>query len=245
MKKVLGCLRRADEAFSLIEDGDRIAVGVSGGKDSLLLLQALHLYRMFSKKNYTLHAVCVDLGLQPFDTGTIARFCDSLGEPFEAVPTRIGEIVFGAYGGKNPCAICAHLRRGALHKAALSHGCNKVALGHSREDALETFMLSMLYEGRLSALDPRTFLDRTGLTLIRPLILLPEKHIISVSRRLGLPVQASPCPVAGRTKRQQMKELIAHMARLVPDAEEKMLGALMRPEAYRLWDGRIRTDPEE
>lgn len=236
MKKVLGCLRRADNAFDLIQDGDNITVGVSGGKDSMLLLHALNLYRLFSKKEYKLHAVCVHLGLEPFDTDAISRFCGGLGVPLTVVPTRISEIVFDIRKEKNPCALCARLRRGALHKAALDLGCNKVALGHNREDALETFLLSLLYEGRLSTFSPKSFLDRAQLYLIRPFILLPEKHILSVAKKLCLPVQPSPCPAAGKTKRQEMKELLDYLSKMVPDVEEKMLGALMNTDTYKLWD---------
>lgn len=236
MKRTLGCLRRADDRFGLIEPGDSIAVGISGGKDSLLLLEALSTYRLFSKKDYQLYAITVDMGLRPFDLEPVRQMCHRLEVPYTVVETRIGEIVFDIRKEKNPCALCAKLRRGALNKTALSLGCNKVALGHNREDVLETLLLSILYEGRMAALEPKSYLDRSGITVIRPFVLLPEKHIISLARRLSLPVQPSPCPAAGHTKRQEMKELLQHMAKLVPDAEDKLLGALMNTDQYRLWD---------
>ncbi len=236
MKRTLGCLRRADDRFGLIESGDSIAVGISAGKDSLLLLEALSTYRLFSKKDYKLYAITIDMGLKPFDLEPVRKMCERLDVPYTVVETRIGEIVFDIRKEKNPCALCAKLRRGALNNTALSLGCNKVALGHNREDVLETLLMAILYEGRMAALEPRSYLDRSGITLIRPFVLLPEKHIISLARKLGLPVQPSPCPAAGRTKRQEMKDLLKHLAHLVPDAEDKLLGALMNTEQYRLWD---------
>lgn len=236
MKKTLGCLRRADDRFKLIEPGDGIVVGISGGKDSLLLLQALSTYRLFSKKDYRLFAVTIDMGLRPFDLEPVRKMCEGLNVPYTVVETKIGQIVFDVRQEKNPCGLCANLRRGALNSTALSLGCNKVALGHNREDVLETLLLSILYEGRLAAMSPKSYLDRSGITLIRPLALLPEKHIISLARRLSLPVQPSPCPAAGHTKRQEMKELLQHMANLVPDAEDKLMGALLNTDQYSLWD---------
>ena len=234
MKKTLGCIRRADSDFHLIEDGDHIAVGVSGGKDSLLLLNALSLYRRFSHKNFMVTAVTVTLGLEPFDLSGISELCKELDIPYVVKETQIGEIIFEYRREKNPCALCAKMRRAVLAKACQELGCGKLALGHHREDVLETLLMSLFYEGRFHTFHPKTLMSRTGITVIRPLVYLPESHVKHMLKTLSLPVVSSPCPVNGETKREEMKELIRRLKTVYPDAPERMLHAL-RQDHYDLW----------
>ena len=240
MKRVLGSIRRADEKYHLIEDGDKICLGVSGGKDSLLLMRALKLYQRFSRTQFDVCAVMLDLGLKYQNTQPIVDYAASIDMPFEVIRTEIGKVVFEYRAERSPCALCAKLRRGALNTAALARGCNKVALGHNREDVLETLLMSMLYEGRMNTFAPLTYLTRTGITVIRPLIFVPEKHCLSVAKELELPVLPANCDVAGSTKREEAKELIKYLCKLVPDADIKMMHAIVNTEKYGLWD-RMRT----
>lgn len=236
MKEVLGCLRRADQDFHMIEAGDRIAVGVSGGKDSLLLLYALTLYKKFCKVDYDLAAFTLTMGLTPFDTSGVSKLCDELGVPYTVKKTDIGRVIFEERHEKNPCALCAKMRRGALNDLCVASGYNKLALGHHRDDAIETLFLSLLYEGRIHTFHPVTYLSRTGITQIRPLIYLPEKHIIHMAKVLKLPVIPSPCPANGHTKRDDVEELLNHICRVKPNARELILSALQNEEQYGLWN---------
>ena len=236
MKEVLGCLRRADQDFHMIEAGDRIAVGVSGGKDSLLLLYAMALYRRFCPAPFELGAVTLTMGMEPFDLSGVRALCERLEVPYAVKKTQIGRVVFEERKEKNPCALCAKMRRGALNDLCRELGYNKVALGHHRDDALETLLLSLFYEGRLHTFRPVTHLSRSGLTQIRPLVYLPEKHIIHVSRQLNLPVVPSPCPANGNTKREEMKRLLDHICKTIPNARELMLSALQNQDQYGLWN---------
>lgn len=170
MKRVLGCIRRADERYHMIEDGDKVCIGVSGGKDSLLLMEAMKLYQRFSYTNFEVCAVMLDLGLKPVDTSRVEAFAERIGMDFTVIHTDIGKVVFEYRDERSPCALCAKLRRGALNNAAVERGCNKVALGHNREDVLETLFLSLLYEGRICTFAPVTYLGRKDVTIIRPLI---------------------------------------------------------------------------
>ena len=234
MKKTLGCIRKADTDFSMISSGDRIAVGVSGGKDSLLLLHALSLYRKFSHKDFSLFAVTVSLGLEPFDVSGIRDLCGQLDVPYIVKNTRIGEIIFDYRHEKNPCALCTKMRRAVLAGTCREIGCNKLALGHHREDAVETLLMSLFYEGRFHTFHPKTVMSRTGVTVIRPLVYLPESHVRHMNRILSLPVVPSPCPANGKTARAEMEELIRRMKKLYPDAPDRFLHALQH-EQYDLW----------
>jgi len=239
MKRVLGSIRRADERYHMFEDGDKICIGVSGGKDSLLLMEALKLYQKFSKTQFEVIAVMLDLGLKQQDVSRIHAFAERIGIEFHVEYTDIGKVVFEYREERSPCALCAKLRRGALNTFAVNHGCNKVALGHNREDVIETFFMSMLYEGRINTFAPVTYLSRRDVTVIRPLIFLPEKHALSVARARELPILPPNCDVAGHTKREEAKQLIQHIARLVPDFEEKFMHALSTTETYGLWDSML------
>ena len=236
MKKVLGCIRRACEDFHLIEDGDIVAVGVSGGKDSLLLLYALSLYRKFAPQRFELKGLTLTMGLEPFDTFKVAALCEKLGVEYIVRPTEIGRIIFEERHEKNPCSLCAKMRRGALNDLAKECGCNKVALGHHRDDALETLLLCLLHEGRIHTFHPKSYLSKADLTVIRPMVYLPEKHIIHVAREMQLPIIPSPCPANGATEREEMKYLLDSLCKLYPNAREMMLSALQNEAQYGLWN---------
>ena len=226
----------------MLVDGDHVAVGVSGGKDSLLLLYALALYRKFSHKNFTLEALMLTMGLEPFDTTGTQRLCEELDVPLTIKKTDIGKIIFEERQEKNPCALCAKMRRGALNELAISHGCSKLALGHHREDVLETFIMSLFYEGRLHTFHPVTYLSRVGITVIRPMVYLPEKHIIHMARDLALPVTKNPCPANGHTARQEAKDLLQDLSKTHPNLKTLMLSALRNKAQYGLWDQKIVGD---
>lgn len=234
MKKTLGCLRKADDDFDLIRNGDRIAVGVSGGKDSLLLLHALSLYRKFTHKEFSLLAVTVTMGLQPFDLSGIQALCSDLDIPYLIQETEIGRIIFEYRKEKNPCALCSKMRRAVLANTCKAEGYNKLALGHHREDAIETLLMSLFYEGRFHTFHPKSTMSRTGITVIRPLVYLPESHVKHMCRMLDLPVVASPCPADGETHREEMKDLLRRLRLIYPDANERFLHAL-RQNHYDLW----------
>jgi tRNA(Ile)-lysidine synthase TilS/MesJ len=236
MKKVLGCMRRADKDFGLIKAGDRVCVGVSGGKDSLLLLHAMALYRKFCPEPFEVMGLTLSMGWDGLDTSGIEAMAAKLDVPYEVIPTQIGKVVFEERKEKNPCSLCANMRRGALNEAARARGCNKVALGHHREDVLETLLLSALYEGRLHTFHPKTYLSRADLTVIRPMVYVTEKYIIGKARELNLPIAHNPCPANGVTKRQEMKEMLAKLTDTVPDAPAKLLSALRNTQQYGLWD---------
>lgn len=235
MKQVLGCLRRADKDFHMIEPGDRIAVGVSGGKDSLLLLYAMALYRKFCPAPFTLGAVTLTMGLEPFDLSGVRRLCDRLEVEYTVRETQIGKVIFEERKEKNPCSLCAKMRRGALNDLCVEMGYNKVALGHHRDDAIETLLLSMFYEGRIHTFHPVAYLSRKKITQIRPLVYLSEKYIIHMARLLDLPVVPSPCPADGDTKREEMKRLLDYICKTIPNARELMLSALQNQAQYGLW----------
>ena len=236
MKTVLGCIRKADTDFGMIAPGDRIAVGVSGGKDSLLLLYALSLYRKFSGKDFTLQAITLKLGLEPFDVSGIERLCRQIDVPYTVLDTEIAHVIFDIRKESNPCALCAKMRRGALNDAAVTAGCNKVALGHHREDAIETLLMSLIFEGRLHTFHPNTYLSRRNITVIRPMVYVPEKHVIHMVRTLDLPVVKNPCPADGNSKREEIKELIASLCKTYPHLKDYMLSALQNTAQYGLWD---------
>ena len=236
MKTVLGCIRKADTDFGMIAPGDRIAVGVSGGKDSLLLLYALSLYRKFSGKDFTLQAITLKLGLEPFDVSGIEELCRQIDVPYTVLDTEIAHVIFDIRKESNPCALCAKMRRGALNDAAVAAGCNKVALGHHREDAIETLLMSLIFEGRLHTFHPNTYLSRRNITVIRPMVYVQEKHVIHMVRTLNLPVVKNPCPADGNSKREEIKELIDSLCKTYPHLKDYMLSALQNTAQYGLWD---------
>lgn len=219
----------------MIAPGDSVAVGVSGGKDSLLLLRALSIYREFSLNPFALSAITVSPGLEPFDLSGVQAMCDSLDVPYHIIQTEIGKIVFEERKESNPCALCSKMRRGALANACNELGINKLALGHHRDDAIETLLMSLLFEGRFHTFHPVTHLDRTDITQIRPLIYSSEKQIIALTRKLNLPVVESPCPANHHTRREEMKRLMDELCKKYPNARAQILSALKNEAQYGLW----------
>ena len=230
MQKILGYIRRACQEFDLIEDGDRIAVGVSGGKDSLVLLSGLALMRRFYEKKYEVVAVTVDprFSGQETDYTAVSEMCGELGVEYRIVRTDIGEIVFDIRKEPNPCSLCAKMRRGALHDEAKAAGCSKLALGHNNDDAIETFMMNLFKEGRIGCFAPITYLSRKDITVIRPLVFAPEKDVMSCARRNGFNVVKSACPADKKTTRQTTKELLAELERRDKGVKQRIFGAMRR-----------------
>ncbi len=230
MQKILGYMRKAIQEFDLIQNGDRIAVGVSGGKDSLVLLQGLHLLRRFIGIEYSLVCVTADPGFggREGDYSAVERLCSEEGIEFRLIRTRIGEIVFDTRNEKHPCSLCAKMRRGALHEAAVECGCNKLALGHHFDDAVETFLMNLFTEGRIGCFSPKSYLSRRQITVIRPLVLAPEKDIRHAARGLDIEVIKSECPADGHTNREKMKDFIREQNRLSKVFSERIFGAMRR-----------------
>lgn len=243
MKTTLGCIRRADQDFGMIEAGDRVAVGVSGGKDSLLLLHALSLYRRVRHGDFVLEAIMLTTGKEVPDTTAIQALCRELEVPLTLRHTELYQILFEVRKEENPCALCAKMRRGMLCDLCREMGASKLALGHHREDALETLMMSLIFEGRLHTFHPKTWLSRSGVTVIRPMVYLPEKHVLHMKKELALPVLENPCPANGHTKRQEMKELLAELSRRYPNVKEMMLLALQNDRQYGLWEKGEKASP--
>ena len=227
MQKLIGLVRRCVEDYNMIEAGDRIAVGVSGGKDSLALLVFLSELRKYNHKPFTLEAITIDMGLGMDYTG-IQKLCEALDVPYTVVTTEIGPIIFEHRKEKNPCSMCSKMRRGALNQALLDRGCNKLALGHHYDDAVETFMMSLLFEGRISCFQPVTNLDRSGVIQIRPMLYLHEKTVDNFAERAKLPVLTNRCPVDKETKREDVKKLLFELSSQYPDLKERIFGAMQR-----------------
>ena len=228
MNQILRRTRRCIEDYDMIQAGDRIAVGVSGGKDSLTLLAALDRLKEFYPKPFTVEAITLDLGIPGMDFSPVAEWCAARDIPFTLVPTEINHIIFDLRKEKNPCSMCAKMRRGALHGVLQEKGIKKIALGHHFDDAVETFYMSLFYEGRLSCFQPVTYLDRTDITQIRPLLYCGEGHIRTVAAREGLPVVPNPCPADGATKRQEIKDLIVELSKQYPRLKDYTFGAMQR-----------------
>lgn len=218
-------VRRAITDFNLIEDNDAVAVGVSGGKDSLTLLYVLAAMRVYMPQKFTIKALMLDLGYK-CDTSEFERFCEKIDVECIIKQTDIANVVFDVRHEKNPCSLCAKMRRGALNELAVESGCNKVALGHHFDDVIETFYMSLIYEARLSCFDAKSYLDRVGVTVIRPLIYIEEKDIINFAEREKLPIIHNPCPADGFTKRQYVKNLLADLERDNPDVKHRIFRAV-------------------
>ena len=228
MQKMMGLVRKCIEDYDMIQPGDRVAVGVSGGKDSLTLLVLLAALREYYPVRFDLAAMSVDMGLGGMDFSPVAELCAKLGVPYTVKKTEIGPIIFDHRKEKNPCSMCAKMRRGALHDLLRGQGCNKIALGHHYDDAVEMFFMSLLYEGRISCFEPVTYLSRAGITQIRPMLYLGEKAVMQFAEREKLPVVHNTCPADKHTKRQEMKELIAVLQKQSPDLKTKVFGAMQR-----------------
>lgn len=227
LQKVLSRVRQAVEDYHMIEEGDRIAVGISGGKDSLTLLLALNELRKFYPQKFSIYAVTVDLGFQNLDLNEIRALCASHEIPYTVVETSIVKIVFEDRRENNPCSLCAKMRKGALNDAIKDLGCNKVAYAHHSDDIVETMMLSLMYEGRFYSFPPVTYLDGTELTVIRPLMFVWEADIIGFKNKYALPVVKNLCPADGHTKRQEIKELLRELNRQNHGVKERMFTAVL------------------
>ena len=223
-----GCVRRAVDDYGMINEGDRVAVGVSGGKDSMLLLAALRQLQSYYPKRFELGAITIELGFEGMDFTPVKRFCEERGIEYTCVKTDIKEVVFDVRQEDNPCALCAKMRRGALNNTLRERGMNKLALGHHFDDAVETFMMSLLFEGRLSCFQPVTYLDRSGVTQIRPLIYAGEQRIANLAAALELPIVENPCPQDKTSKRYEIKQLLKSMCGEYPDMKTKVFGAMQR-----------------
>lgn len=226
MRRMLSYTRRCVYDYDMIEEGDVICVGLSGGKDSLTLLATLNALSVFYPKRFKLKAITVDLGYEGSDFSAIENFCRELGVEFTLVPSQIGHVIFDVRRETNPCSLCAKMRRGMLNEAAVKAGCNKVALGHHFDDLIETFMLNLIHEGRIGAYPPVTYLSNTGLTVIRPLSYIPEKDINYFVRHNDLPVFFNPCPADKHTQRETVKQLIAGLEREHKGFKHRVFGAM-------------------
>ena len=237
IKRVLSYVRRAIDDYEMIEEGDKIAVGVSAGKDSLTLLCAMAELRRFYPKPFELCAVTVDMGFEGMDFSGISALCEQLEIPYHIVPTQISTVIFDVRKEKNPCSLCAKMRRGALYHAAKELGCTRVALGHHFDDVVETFMLNLFFEGRIGCFQPVTYLSNTDITLIRPMIYMPEKDVRYFANRTELPVVKSPCPADGNTQREEMKQLLSRLEREHRGLRYRIFGAIQRGEVdgFRLF----------
>ena len=226
LQRVLSEVRKAVDDYHMIAEGDKIAVGISGGKDSLTLLYALSSLRRFYPHPFDLVAVTVDLGFANLDLTEIKKLCEKLEVPYTVVKTQIGQIVFEQRQENNPCALCAKMRKGVLNEAMKQLGCNKIAYAHHMDDVVETMMLSLLYEGRFHTFSPVTYLDDTGLTVIRPLIYMKEADVIGFVRKYEVPVVKSPCPADGHTKREYVKQLLKQLNTENPGVKQRMFTAV-------------------
>lgn len=223
-----GTVRRAVDDYHMISEGDRIAVGISGGKDSMLLLAVMNHLRTYYPIPFSLEAITIELGFEGMDFTPVQQFCDELGIPYTCLKTDIKEIVFDVRKEDNPCSLCSKMRRGAINDAITQRGIHKLALGHHFDDAVETFMMSLLFEGRISCFRPVTFLDRSGVTQIRPLVYAGEKKIANLAAELQLPIVENSCPEDKTSKRYEIKKLLAQMSQDYPDLKSKIFGAMQR-----------------
>lgn len=226
LQQLYSYVRRAIDDYNMIDDGDKIAVGVSGGKDSLTLLYALQGLMRFYPKKFSITAITVDLGLGIQKLDDIKNLCKQLGVDYHIVDTDIGKIIFEDRLESNPCSLCAKMRKGALNEKALELGCNKIAYAHHRDDVIETMLLSLIYEGRFHCFSPYTYLDRTGLYVIRPMIYMNECDVIGFQNKSKLPVAKNPCPVDGHTKRQYVKDLLQKINKENPGVKDRFFRAI-------------------
>ena len=228
LNALTGMVRRCVDDYEMISPGDRIAVGVSGGKDSLVLLSALAHLRRYYPTPFQLEAITVDAGFPGMDFGPVAALCERLEVPYTLVPTDIREIVFDVRQEENPCSLCAKMRRGALNTTLKARGCTKLALGHHFDDAVVTFAMSLLFEGRLNCFAPVTYMDRMDVTMIRPLLYIGEQRSANMAAALNLPVVKSTCPMDRTSKRREVKDLLDSLSLTYPDLRSRIFGAMQR-----------------
>ena len=228
LNEFTGTVRRAVDDYDMIQEGDKVAVGVSGGKDSMLLLLALNHLKSFYPKPFELSAITIELGFEGMDFTPVKDMCAELNIPYACLKTDIKEIVFDVRREDNPCSLCAKMRRGAINDYLRENGIGKLALGHHFDDAVETFMMSLLFEGRISCFRPVTYLDRSGITQIRPLIYCGEQKIANLAAQLNVPVVENPCPQDKASKRWEIKQMLKTMSADYPDMKSKIFGAMQR-----------------
>lgn len=234
MQNILSTVRKAVADYRMIAEGDRICVGLSGGKDSLVLTAALKAYQRFSPQKFEMRAITIDMGFKGADFSQLTAFCAEREIPYRIVHTDIAEIIFDIRKEQNPCSLCAKMRRGALNTALKEEGYNKLALGHHADDLVETLLLSLFFEGRLSTFAPVSYMSRADVTMIRPLIYTAERDVAALAR--DYPVLHNPCPADKHTRRQYVKDLIKSINAEIPFAKDRMLGAITHPDRYNLWD---------
>lgn len=228
MRKILGCIKRAQNEFQMIQKGDVVAVGLSGGKDSMALVYALHLFQNFAPVPYTLKAITIDLGFKGFDLRSMSDYCGSLGVEHIVEPTQIGRLVFEERQESNPCSLCARMRRGRINRVCDEKGITKLALGHHGDDAVETLFMNMLFESRIASFNAVTSYERASVTMIRPMIFASEKDVADAADRHNIPVVKNPCPASGFTKRETVKRLLAQFDETVPDGKKHMIDAVCK-----------------
>lgn len=228
MQRILSQMRKSIEEYNMIQDGDKIAVCLSGGKDSTTMLKGFKALQRFYPKKFEIIAVSVNPGFEFFDTNLLKKTSEELDVPIFIEKSNIKEIVFDIRKEKNPCSLCANLRRGIINSIAIREGCNKIALGHNKDDVLETFLLNLLYTGKISTFSPVSYMDRSKITLIRPLIYLSEKEIKKFIRKNNITVMPKACPMDGISKREDMKKLIFELKKEIPTIEANLFGAIKR-----------------
>ncbi len=228
MQRILSYMRKAIEEYNMIEENDKIAVCLSGGKDSITLLHAFKSLQRFYPKKFELIAISINPGFEFFDTTLLQNLCDNLEIPLFIEKTNAKEIVFDIRKEKNPCSLCANLRRGAINSVAVREGCNKIALGHNQDDVLETFLLNLFYTGSIGTFSPVSHMDRTGITLIRPLVYTPEKETKRFVKKNNLTVMPKVCPMDGTSKREDMRLMIFSLQKNIPMIRANLFGAIQR-----------------
>ena len=228
LNSLTGMVRRCVDDYNMISPGDRIAVGISGGKDSLVLLAALSHLKRYYPAPFELEAITIDAGFEGMDFSGVAAMCAELDVPYTRVPTDIREIVFDARQESNPCSLCAKMRRGALNTTLKARGCSKLALGHHFDDAVETFAMSLLFEGRLNCFAPVSYMDRMDVTMIRPLLYVGELRSANMAKALSLPVVTSTCPMDRTSRRREVKDLLDTLSAAYPDLRSRIFGAMQR-----------------
>ena len=238
MQRILSHMRKAIEEYKMIEEGDKIAICLSGGKDSITMLHAFKSLQKFYPNNFEIIAISIDPGFEFFDTEFLKSICDNLEIPLYIEKSNAKEIVFDIRKEKNPCSLCANLRRGVINSIAIREGCNKIALGHNQDDVLETFLLNLLYTGNISTFSPVSYMDRSKITLIRPLVYTPEKEIKRFIRKNNFSVMPKVCPMDGTSKREDMKQLIFTLTKSIPMIRANLFGAIQR----NLDDWKIKGD---
>ena len=228
MQKILSNFRKAIEEYKMIDEGDKIGICLSGGKDSITMLYAFKALQRFYPKHFDIVAISINPGFEFFDTQFLQKICDDLNIPLFIDDSHAKEIVFDIRKEKNPCSLCANLRRGIINSIAIKEGCNKIALGHNQDDVLETFLLNLLYTGSISTFAPKSYMDRTKITLIRPLIYTPEKDIKRFIKKNDISVMPKVCPMDGKSKREDMKQLIYTLSKNIPMVRANLFGAIQR-----------------